>query len=109
MFKEKRSAINGTISRLTRVSCVEWHTILPRGISSDSVVLDLGANHGRFSDKMRKHFGSFCHAIEASPVPWKELDESKDYKACNYALTDKNGTLSFNTKSTLSLVAVFHH
>lgn len=92
----KQSAINGLLNKLTRVCCVEWHTFLPRGVNSNSVVLDLGANHGSFSDKMHSYFGCFCHAIEASPILWRELDGTRQYKVYNYALTDKNGMLRFN-------------
>ena len=96
MPEEQRSAINGLVNKLTRVCCVEWHTFLPRGVDSNSIVLDLGANHGSFSDKMQRYFGCFCHAIEASPILWRELNATRQYKVYNYALTDKNGMLEFN-------------
>ena len=96
MPEGKKSAINGLVNKLTRVCCVEWHTFLPRGVDSNSVVLDLGANHGSFSDKMQRYFGCFCHAIEASPILWRQLDETRQYNVYNYAVTDQNGMLEFN-------------
>jgi FkbM family methyltransferase len=46
---------------------IEGHTLCPRFISADSVVLDIGANIGNFSRLMAERFGCQCHAIEANP------------------------------------------
>jgi FkbM family methyltransferase len=46
---------------------IEGHTLCPRFVSKDSVVLDIGANIGNFSRLMAERFGCRCHAVEANP------------------------------------------
>jgi FkbM family methyltransferase len=50
------------------LSSFAWHTLHPRFIGADTVVVDLGANEGRFSQVIVREFGSACHAVE--PDPW---------------------------------------
>lgn len=42
------------------------HTFLPRFINSESLVLDLGANHGEFAHCIIERFG--CRVVSAEPV-----------------------------------------
>ena len=52
-------------------ACICNHSFLPRWISKDSVVLDLGANYGEFAHAMIERFQ--CRVVSAEPV--KELYE----------------------------------
>ena len=84
---------------LAKVLCVEWHTIYPWSLGKDSVVLDLGANHGSFSEKMTKVFGCKCHAIEASPELYEQLKPSERIFTHHYAIASCEGTVTFNLSS----------
>jgi FkbM family methyltransferase len=50
------------------LSSYAWHTLHPRFIGADTVVVDLGANEGRFSQVIVREFGSVCHAVEPDPA-----------------------------------------
>lgn len=50
------------------LSSYAWHSLHPRFIGADSVVVDLGANEGRFSQVIVREFGSVCHAVEPDPA-----------------------------------------
>lgn len=83
------------LRNLTRVLCVEWHTIYPWSLGKDSVILDLGANLGRFSKKMFNCFGCSCHAVEASPQLFKLLESTEKILNYHYAITDDNEPVEF--------------
>jgi FkbM family methyltransferase len=68
------------------------HTFLP-GLLTDGVVLDLGANHGEFSEKMFKIFNKECLALEPVPSLFKKLPAVSGVKWINSALADRDGTL----------------
>ena len=75
---------------------VNGHTFFDRFISSDSVVLDLGANMGRFSLDMIAKFGCRCYAVEANPEVFKTIPQSERLKAFNFAVAKESGTLELN-------------
>jgi FkbM family methyltransferase len=50
------------------LSSYAWHTLHPRFIHAESVVVDLGANEGNFSQAIVQGFGSACHAVEPDPA-----------------------------------------
>ena len=45
------------------IEVVETHTILPDIVSPGSIVVDCGANVGRFSLEMIRRFGCLCYAL----------------------------------------------
>src|SRR6266478_756047 len=55
------------------VETIYWHTLHPKFLNKDSRVIDLGANHGRFSKAIVERFGCRCHAIEASPRVYENM------------------------------------
>ena len=55
------------------IEVVETHTILPDIISPGSIVVDCGANVGRFSLEMIRRFGCLCYAIGAAPGTFSNL------------------------------------
>lgn len=52
---------------------VNEHTLLARGLRPGMTVLDLGANHGRFSESLAAEVPGEYHAIEANPTLADEL------------------------------------
>jgi poly-beta-1,6-N-acetyl-D-glucosamine synthase len=63
----------GDRRRLPMLSSYAWHTLHPRFISADSVVVDLGANEGHFSQAIVGEFGSACHAVEPDPAVFSRI------------------------------------
>jgi FkbM family methyltransferase len=78
------------------VETIEWHTFHPRFINSDSVILDLGANLGRFSHSMIKRFGCRCYAVEASPDIYDRIEPNNLLHTFNFAVCNTNGIVRFN-------------
>jgi FkbM family methyltransferase len=62
------------------------HHFLPCLLADDSVVIDLGAHKGEFSQYIFGEFGCLPFAIEASPVLFASLVQSKKMRAFNYAI-----------------------
>lgn len=80
----------------TAVELVEFHSLLPRLISRDSIVLDLGANTGQFARKMEKRFGTRCCAVEANPALVAEHQGTGNTEWFNFAITDRPGPVNLN-------------
>jgi FkbM family methyltransferase len=78
---------------------VHCHTFLPRGLDETSVILDLGANKGLFSQKMSNLFESRVYSIEASPILFEILEQRRNISSFNYAISDSNEMLEFNISS----------
>ena len=78
------------------VECIYWHTIHPGVINQDSVVIDLGANLGRFSQQMIERFGCRAVAIEASPQICKQIQPHPRLKVINCAVAAQDGEVDFH-------------
>lgn len=48
------------------LSNLKTHTIYSKILGSDSLVIDLGANVGQFSEAITREFNCRCYAIEAA-------------------------------------------
>src|SRR5665213_532398 len=72
------------------------HSFLPRFVDSESVVVDLGANHGDFSRAIMRRFG--CRVVAVEPV--EELFNGIQRDALLYllplAVGGKNQTIAMN-------------
>jgi FkbM family methyltransferase len=90
------------------IEVVESHTILPDIISSGSIVVDCGANVGRFSLEMIKRFGCLCYAIEASPDTFRKIPSMANLHRYNFALCAGNKLvrMSINEDITRSTIKV---
>src|SRR6516165_5837841 len=90
------------------IEVIETHTILPDIILPGSIVVDCGANVGRFSLEMIKRFGCLCYAIEAAPDTFSRIPEAANLHRYNFALcaTNKVVMLSVNEDITRSSIAV---
>ncbi len=88
------------------IEVIETHTILPDIISPGSVVLDCGANVGRFSLEMIRRFGCLCYAIEAAPDTFIKIPTTTNLHRYNFALcaTNKLITMSIDADTTRSSI-----
>jgi FkbM family methyltransferase len=86
------------------IEIIETHTILSDIISPGSIVVDCGANVGRFSLEMIRRFGCVCYAIEAVPDTFSKIPTTANLHRYNYALcaTNKSVTMSIDEETTRS-------
>lgn len=75
------------------------HSFHPRFIHRDSIVLDLGANRGRFSHQMIERFGCRCVAVEASSDMVAAIAPHPNLQVINRAICDRATTLEFHISS----------
>lgn len=78
----KRAIKNWLQSQVVRVRRVATHTIHPGYLAAGATVLDLGANHGAFSDAMTSEYEAACYMVEANPKLAEELQHSKSKVVC---------------------------
>lgn len=81
---------------------VEWyccHTVHPKFLSQDSLVLDLGANRGNFARQISSATGARCLAVEPSPEMIGSIDESARIRKLQLAIGGEDGQAAFNLSS----------
>ena len=78
---------------------IEDHTFLSNNLSPQSVVLDLGANRGRFSREIIKRFQCRCFAIEANPELCRAIDPQSPLTVRNLAMAGVSGLASLHIGS----------
>jgi FkbM family methyltransferase len=76
------------------------HTFLPDLLSSDSIVLDLGANHGDFSHGLINRFGCYVYAAEPLSKLRKKIKVSARLNILPVAIGGKNGTAGLHVFRT---------
>jgi FkbM family methyltransferase len=88
------------------IEVVETHTILPDIISQGSIVIDCGANVGRFSLEMIRRFGCVCYAIEAAPETFGKIPNAANLYRYNFALcgAHKLVTMAIDSDITRSTI-----
>lgn len=83
---------------------LEGHTILSHLLSQESVVVDLGANLGRFSHSVISRFGCDCYAVEANPALCQRIVPNPRLHVINAAVSERAGTqplyLSHNSEAS---------
>ena len=70
------------------------HWVYTKALNSDSIVIDLGANTGMFSEMIIKKFNSRCFAVEPNKELFEKISEKKLTKL-NFAVTKKDGPIEF--------------
>jgi FkbM family methyltransferase len=75
---------------------LEGHTIHPRFVGPQSVVLDVGANLGNFSRLMAERFGCLCHALEPNPAVLARIPAHDRIRTHQLAVAGRSGTLRLN-------------
>lgn len=78
------------------IDLVEFHSFFPKALTRQPVVLDLGANFGRFSTKMAERFGATCYAVEANPRIHAELEKRGVSNTFLMAMLDHKGEIPIN-------------
>jgi FkbM family methyltransferase len=74
---------------------VRDHTFFPRCLSSQSIIFDLGANHGEFSHEVIRRFGCRVYAVEANPDLCRVIAPLPNLTVMNVAMAGQTGTLPF--------------
>ena len=75
---------------------IEGHTVVAADLGADSIVLDLGANRGRFSQAMLAAFSCSCCAVEANPAMFDLIPSHPRLRKYNLALAATSGVLPFH-------------
>ena len=70
----------------TGLSNLKTHTIYSKILDSDSLVIDLGANVGQFSEAITREFNCTCYALEAVFSVYSQLPKNGLVKNFNYAI-----------------------
>lgn len=85
---------------------IEGHSFDAAGLSSKSVVLDLGANHGRFSECIAKLTNCRCIAVEANPGLCEHIRQHTNVEVLECAVAGSAGrvTLRVNQCSESSTI-----
>lgn len=90
------------------LTTIEWHSFVGDRLSSSSIVIDLGANAGRFARKMRAKFDCDVIAVEPNPALIPLINPTGDprltVRSC--AATGEAGTqLTFTVDDTNDLAS----
>jgi hypothetical protein len=81
---------------------IKTHTVYSKILDSDSLVIDLGANVGQFSEAITREFNCRCYALEAVPSVYSQLPQNGLIKNFNYyAISDRNEPLKIYTSDNL--------
>jgi FkbM family methyltransferase len=72
------------------------HTLYEPAVGPNSVVLDLGANHGEFSRTLSVRYGRTCAALEPTPSLYERIDESPRLRKYQYAMWSESRQMEFH-------------
>lgn len=89
------------------IDLVEFHSFFPKGVTRNCVVVDLGANVGNFSRKMKSQYDVVCIGVEASPVIFEDLQNNASLKSYNIAMHDHVGAIRLNLSTDVLSSSVF--
>ena len=78
------------------IETIHWHTLHPRYLDTESIVLDLGANYGEFSRAITERFGCHCVAVEPSPEVFAAIPRTPQISKLQLAIASKSGTMPFH-------------
>jgi FkbM family methyltransferase len=98
--------------RLMPLIKIEDHTFFRQLICNDTLVLDLGANHGAFSRTMIERFGCRCFAVEPNPRLAAAMSPHPKLTVLNVAVGAQNGLFPFHIcdhDESSSLLKPTHH
>jgi FkbM family methyltransferase len=84
------------------IEVVETHTILPDIVLPGSIVVDSGANVGRFSLEMIRRFGCLWYAIEAAPDTFSKIPTTANLHRYNFALCATNELVMMSIDEDIS-------
>lgn len=76
--------------------CIREHHLLASLLDYQTIVVDVGANDGRFAAEVHAYAGCNVHSIEAMPELAAQLPTSEKLHAYHYAVAANNGIVHFN-------------
>jgi FkbM family methyltransferase len=85
-----------TVSTTTMFMTIRGHTLYSPGFMKDPVVVDLGANHGAFSQALAARFGGRYWLVEANPVLAAALPAQSPFTVIHAAISDRPGTVTLH-------------
>jgi FkbM family methyltransferase len=80
---------------LLQMITLRGHSFVPAPIGRRSIVVDLGAHLGEFSEQIVSHFGCRCIAVEANPKLFESVRAIKGIEPVFGAISHNDGTASF--------------
>lgn len=83
------------------------HTVHTDFLTSDSVVVDLGANGGEFARQIITRFGCRCLSVEANPVLYAAGRRTSRMQWFNFAVGDSEGRLPFHVRQNSESSSLF--
>jgi len=75
---------------------IDNHTFITNFIDTNSIVVDLGANDGRTSEKIYSTFGCFIYAVEPVPQLFSKIKAHDRLKKYNYCIAAKTEPILLN-------------
>jgi len=81
------------------LSIIENHSFFSNYINNKSIIVDLGANAGRFSHAMIKNFNCHCYAVEPSPITYELIPSHELLSKFNIAISGTEGQIAFYVTS----------
>jgi hypothetical protein len=78
---------------ISGIEQVRGHTFFGSCIDDHSLVVDLGANDGRFAIEIAERFVARCIAVEASPVLFDRFPKHPRVQVLNLAIAGQDTTL----------------
>lgn len=90
---------------IRRVAWIHGHTFHPRYLRPGGVMLDLGANVGRFSRVCVAHFGLRVVAVEAVKELFEQIDATASIRPLHAAVSARQGKATFTYEADQPLGA----
>jgi FkbM family methyltransferase len=84
-------------SYLPRLMEICEHTFIANCLDSNSIIVDLGANEGVFTEKIHSTFGCSIFAVEPVPQLFSKIQTNEKVRKFNYCIAGKNGPVFLYT------------
>jgi FkbM family methyltransferase len=75
---------------------IRGHSLYTPPLGADSVIVDLGANHGEFALEMSRRFGGRYYLVEGNPELQESLRATTPFRVLPYAVAPEDGPVRFN-------------
>ncbi|MBE9117910.1 FkbM family methyltransferase [Lusitaniella coriacea LEGE 07157] len=85
--------------QVPKIISLRLHNFCSDLINADSIVVDLGANRGAFSQEISQRFGCKCYAVEASPELFSIIPTNNLIQKFNYVIHSRNAPVQFHTST----------
>ncbi len=81
-------------NRILNIDDICVHTFIGDYLNNDSIVVDLGVNHGEFSKEIIKRYGCTVYGVEPEPYLFSALPNLNKLHVFPLAITDYEGTIN---------------